>query len=252
MLDAGLSPSPEARSETRFGVTLDLTGLPPTIAEVDAFLADKSPECLGEAHRPVNDVALHYRRRMARRGSIRPASGTATIQTDDSRSVWAWRDWVASAQPQPAVRSVHDQATHERPAAERDAGPDHRDRLAAITGSMAKADASSRMNHPETVIDRVETTGWLRADPQLLSLPDHKYDPVSQRGSTSSSRSSIRFEEGGVLGRRAGGNTPPLLTIETEEHKAQLAAFEEAVKTFKQWLARGRSGCQGFVTALSE
>ena len=108
----GLAPSPEADRTTLIRrVTLDLTGLPPTPAEVDAFLADRSPD----AYEKVVDRLLaspRYGERMAMRwlDAARYAD-TNGYQTDGERYMWRWRDWVIEAlQPQPAVRPVHHRA----------------------------------------------------------------------------------------------------------------------------------------------
>src|SRR5262249_748552 len=94
----GLNPSPEADKTTLIRrVTLDLTGLPPTPAEVDAFLADASPD----AYEKVVDRLLaspRYGERMAARwlDAARYAD-TNGYQSDGERSMWRWRDWVIDA-----------------------------------------------------------------------------------------------------------------------------------------------------------
>ena len=94
----GLSPSPEVdRAALIRRVTLDLTGLPPTPAEVDAFLADSSPD----AYEKVVDRLLaspRYGERMAVPwlAAARYAD-TNGYQTDGERYMWRWRDWVIDA-----------------------------------------------------------------------------------------------------------------------------------------------------------
>jgi len=94
----GLHPSPEADHETLIRrVSLDLTGIPPTPAEVDAFLADRSPE----AYEKVVDRLLaspRYGERMAYRWMEAARYGdTNGYQTDGPREMWRWRDWVIAA-----------------------------------------------------------------------------------------------------------------------------------------------------------
>ena len=94
----GLAPSPEADRTTLLRrVTLDLTGLPPTPAETNAFLADKSPT----AYEKVVDRLLassRYGERMAIRWlEAARYADTNGYQTDASRIMWRWRDWVIDA-----------------------------------------------------------------------------------------------------------------------------------------------------------
>src|SRR5262249_31236373 len=94
----GLQPSPEASKEALIRrATLDLTGLPPTPQEVDAFLADTSPN----AYEQVVDRLLkspRYGERMAWDwlDAARYADSNG-YQGDPERTMWPWRDWVVKA-----------------------------------------------------------------------------------------------------------------------------------------------------------
>src|SRR5262249_12288506 len=94
----GLRPSPEAPRETLIRrVTFDLTGLPPRPAEIDAFLADRSPE----AYAKVVDRLLaspRYGERMVLEwlDAARYADSNG-YQTDGTRPMWPWRDGVIDA-----------------------------------------------------------------------------------------------------------------------------------------------------------
>lgn len=94
----GLTPAPEADRATLVRrVSLDLTGLPPTPAEVDAFLSDQSPN----AYEKLVDRLLgspRYGERMAFRwlDAARYAD-TNGYQIDGERQMWRWRDWVIEA-----------------------------------------------------------------------------------------------------------------------------------------------------------
>jgi hypothetical protein len=94
----GLQPSPEASRETLIRrVTLDLTGLPPTPAEVDAFLADTRPDAYERlvdrllASPRYGEHMAHYWLDAARYGD------THGLHLDNERSMWAYRDWVVAA-----------------------------------------------------------------------------------------------------------------------------------------------------------
>ena len=127
----GLKPSPEADRATLLRrVTLDLTGLPPTPAELDAFLADKSPN----AYEKVVDRLLRsprYGERMAFPwlDAARYADSNG-YQTDGERFMWRWRDWVIDAFNR---NMPYDQFTIEQLAGDllpnADAGSEDRDRV---------------------------------------------------------------------------------------------------------------------------
>src|SRR5262245_41535548 len=94
----GLAPSPAAARPTLIRrVTLDLTGLPPTPAEVDAFVNDRSPD----AYEKVVERLLaspHFGERMAWDwlDAARYADSNG-YQGDSDRTMWPWRDWVVGA-----------------------------------------------------------------------------------------------------------------------------------------------------------
>ncbi len=94
----GLNPSPEAAKTTLLRrVTLDLTGLPPTPEEVDAFLADRSPD----AYEKVVDRLLassRYGEHMARYWLDAARYGdTHGLHLDNYREIWPYREWVIKA-----------------------------------------------------------------------------------------------------------------------------------------------------------
>jgi hypothetical protein len=96
---AKLSPSPEADRETLINrVTLDLTGLPPTLAEVDAFVADKRPD----AYERLVDKLLNSRQYAERQANIwldtaRYADSDGYLNDNEGRFQHPYRDWVITA-----------------------------------------------------------------------------------------------------------------------------------------------------------
>ena len=233
---AGLHPSAPATRETLIRrVSLDLTGLPPTPAEVDAFVADKSPEAYGK----VVDRLLsspHYGERMALNwlDYARYADSNG-YQSDGSRDMWAWRDWTINAYNR---NLPFDQFTVEQiagdllPNATRDqiiaTGFNRNHRLNGEGGRIVEE------WFVETVIDRVETTGltWLGLTFNCCRCHDHKYDPISQREFYQMFAFFNSNDESGVLAPNGknGNNTEPTIQVSTSEQDAELAKLQDQAR----------------------
>ena len=96
--EEGLSPSPEANKERLIKrVTVDLTGLPPTLKEIDDFLSDESDQ----AYERLVDRLLHtdaHAERMAMEWmDVARYADSHGLHADGLRSMWPWRDWVIEA-----------------------------------------------------------------------------------------------------------------------------------------------------------
>jgi len=94
----GIKPSPSADKVTLIRrVTLDLTGLPPTPEEVDAFRADKSPGAYDKLVRRLLESPAFGERMAWDWLDAARYSDTNGYQGDDKRTMWPWRDWVVQA-----------------------------------------------------------------------------------------------------------------------------------------------------------
>ncbi len=129
----GLTPSPEADRATLLRrLSLDLIGLPPTIAEVDAFLNDKSPDAYEKQVERLL-ASPHYGERWGRHwlDAARYADSDG-FEKDKQRSVWFYRDWVINAlnADKPYDQFIIEQIAGDL-AAERDSGSDRRHGLPA-------------------------------------------------------------------------------------------------------------------------
>jgi hypothetical protein len=233
---AKLNPSAEGTRETLIRrVSLDLTGLPPTPAEVDAFLADKSPDAYGKVvDRLLNSP--HYGERMALNwlDYARYADSNG-YQVDASREMWAWRDWTINAYNR---NLSFDQFTVEQIAG--DLLPDATQDQIVATGF----NRNHRLNGEggriveewfvETVIDRVETTGltWLGLTFNCCRCHDHKYDPISQREFYQMFAFFNSNDESGVLAANGnrGNNTEPTIQVSTPEQDAELARLQDQAR----------------------
>ena len=182
---AGLDPSPEADRRTLIRrVALDLTGLPPSIAEVDAFLADSSE---GAYERVVDRLLAspHYGERWGRHWlDLARYADSNGYTIDGGRSIWKYRDWVIAALNRDLP---FDQFTIEQiagdmlPKATTDqivATGFHRNTMLNQEGGTDK-----EQFRVEAVVDRVSTTSsaFLGLTLACARCHDHKYDPISQR-----------------------------------------------------------------------
>ncbi|HYF37548.1 MAG TPA: DUF1549 domain-containing protein, partial [Prosthecobacter sp.] len=237
----GLHLSPEADRATLIRrVFLDLTGLPPTPAEVDAFEKDRSPN----AYERVVDRLLasqHYGERMAMQWlDFARYADSHGFQTDSSRSMWPWREWV--------IRSFNANKPFDQFTIEQIAG----DLLPNATLDQKVATGFNR-NHRingeggiigeewriENVIDRVETTGftWLALSLNCCRCHDHKFDPISQKEfyqlfsffNNTTDRGTITGDS-----NRSGGNEPPVVTVSDAATEAKLAVMQQEIDEAKR------------------
>lgn len=177
----GLGPAPEAdRVTLARRLSLDLIGLPPTLAEVDAFVADEDPE----AYDHFVDHLLaspHYGEKWAVRWlDLARYADTNGFEGDLVRTMWLYRDWVIDAINKDMP---FDQFTLEQLAG--DLLPDVTTDQQVATGFLRNSAVAPDINQHrfEMLVDRVNTLGttWLGLTLGCAQCHDHKFDPVSQR-----------------------------------------------------------------------
>lgn len=180
-----LKPSPAASKELLARrLYLDLTGLPPTVAELDSFLADVSPT----AYEKLVDKLLaspHYGERQARMWlDLARYADTNGYEADRIRTAYLYRDWVINAFNR---NMSYDEFTIEQLAGDmlpnsttdqKVATGFHRNSMFNEEGGVDPAESFYN-----TVIDRVTTTSetWLGSTLQCARCHDHKFDPFSQK-----------------------------------------------------------------------
>jgi hypothetical protein len=234
----GLNPSSEADKATLLRrVSFDLTGLPPTLAELDTFLANKSPK----AFEKVVDRLLaspRYGEHMARYwlDAARYAD-TNGYQYDTHRDMWPWRDWVINAYNR---NLPFDQFTIEQLAG---------DLLPNATLQQRVATGFNR-NHPitieggiideeyrtEYVIDRVTTSAqvWLGMSFLCARCHDHKFDPVSQKEFYQFTAFFNQVPERGMRGFTPNVKVPP---ASLAEFTKELTAAEQKQASLEKTIA---------------
>ena len=229
---AGLAPAPEAdRATLMRRLHADLVGLPPSPAEVDAFVDDPDPE----AYERVVDRLLaspHYGERMALPwlDAARYADSNG-FQQDGDTWQWIWRDWVVGAlnADMPFDRfSIEQLAGDLLPGAtddQRVASGFNRNHL--LNGEGGAIAEEQRFNN---LFDRVDTTctTWLGLTMACAQCHDHKYDPLTQADYYSLLDAFNRVPESGVptwFSSRIRV-APPVLELPDDDQRARLAALE--------------------------
>ena len=180
-----LRPMPEADRATLIRrVSLDLIGLPPTPAEVEAFENDNGPD----AYERLVDRLLassHYGERQARLWLDQARyADTNGYEKDGPRSIWAYRDWVIQAFnrdlpfDQFTIEQLAGDLLPNATAKERIATGFHRNTIVNTEGGVD--DEEFRV---AAVVDRVNTTMqvWMGSTLACAQCHDHKYDPFTQK-----------------------------------------------------------------------
>jgi hypothetical protein len=250
--EEGLNPAPQAdRPALIRRLSLDLTGLPPTVTELDAFVARASDR----AYEEQVDRLLgspHYGELMALDwlDAARYAD-TNGYQNDFARTMWPWRDWVIAAlnRNQPFDRFIIDQiagdlvsgSTREQKVA---SGFNRNNRTVTEAGSI---EDEWRI---ENAVDRVETTAtvFLGLTMGCGRCHDHKYDPISQREFYQFLAFFNSVNEKGVYTEQKG-NVPPMLSLPRPDEELDLkrlnsaiAAGERARDAVVKWLSELKQG----------
>ncbi|MEX2235292.1 MAG: DUF1553 domain-containing protein [Cyclobacteriaceae bacterium] len=228
----GLEQSPQADKERLLRrVTLDLTGLPPTIEEIDSFLADDSPG----AYEKVVDRLMQtdaYAERLALEWmDVARYADSHGMHADGWRYMWPWRDWV--------IESFKNNMPYDQFATWQLAG----DLIPNATKQQILATAFNR-NHPMTaeggvieeefrllnVFDRANTTGiaFMGLQLECAKCHDHKFDPISQKNYYQMAAFFNNIKELGMTGD--DGNYGPMVLLSDLETDEKLIDLEQKIK----------------------
>ncbi len=238
LISENLLPEPEADKERLLRrVTRDLTGLPPSIEEIDNFLADQSPD----AYEKVVDRLLQteaYGERMAMEWmDVARYADSHGMHADGWRMMWPWRDWVIDAFNK---NLPYDQfATWQLagdllPNASKEqilATAFHRNH--AMTAEGGAIDEEFRL---EYVFDRTNTTStaFMGLTMECARCHDHKFDPISQEEYFQMTAFFNNVKELGMTGD--DGNYGPMLLLTDEETDQKLAKIQKKIEAKEQAL----------------
>ena len=258
LAEAGLRPNPEAARETWIRrAALTLTGLPPTVDEIDAFLADTSKDAFARVvDRYLASPA--YGERMAVDWlDLARYADTYGYQADVDRDMSPYRDWV--------IRAFNDNLPYDRFLTWQLAG----DLLPGATRDQRIATAFNRLHRQtneggsveeefrtEYVADRVNTfgTAMLGLTLECARCHDHKFDPITQRDYFSLFAFFNSIDESGLYSHFTNATPTPSLLLwpsakaaerdavaaRIAELETRLAALARAAREpFARWVARG-------------
>lgn len=224
----GFKPNGEAEKTALLRrATLDLTGLPPTIEEVDAFLADGSSDAYEKAVDKLM-ASPHYGERMAQQWlDLARYADTAGYHFDGTRYMWLWRDWVIDAFNK---NKPFDEFTVEQLAGDLLPNATREQRIATgfvrnnMTTDEGGVDPDEYLN--KYAVDRVSTLGtvWLGMTVSCAECHDHKFDPIRMKEFYQFYAFFNQVPERG-LDRTRVDNPPPRLAVPTAE---QAIKFVEA------------------------
>lgn len=253
----GLTFSPEADKELLLRrVTFDLTGLPPTIAEIEAFLADDSPDAYEKVvDRLLASDAGAERLTMDWLDLARYADSQG-LHSDGWRSMYPWRDWV--------IRAFRENMPFDRFLTWQLAGdlmenPTRDQRIA--TGfnrnhqTTAEGGVVDEEYRQEYVHDRVATTGtvFLGLTMECARCHDHKYDPLSQQEYYQFFAFFNQVDDLGLTGD--DGNAGPNLLLPSPATQQKLAEIQARIEEKEEELAiseRELAGQKAFIKQLNQ
>jgi hypothetical protein len=228
----GLHPSPEATREKLIRrVTLDLHGLPPTPAEVDAFVADRSADAYERLVERLLASPRYGERMVVDWLDASRYADTNGYQADPTRTNWPWRDWVVEAMN---ADMPYDRFLTEQLAGDLLPGATVRNRIATafnrnhtFNGEGGRIPDETRV---ENVMDRTETVGtvFMGLTIGCTRCHDHKYDPVTQAEYFKLYAFFNNSSETGQQTYVGGGNAPPVVSYATPEQERRLAELRAA------------------------
>jgi len=260
---AGLTPNSEAGKQRLIRrLSFDLTGLPPTIAEIDEFLADDSSGAYESLVDHLLSKAAYGERMAADWLDVARYADSYGYQVDRDRMVWPWKEWV--------IRAFNDNLPYDQFITQQLAG----DLLPGATDKQVLATTFNRL-HPqkveggsvpeefrvEYVADRNHTfaTAFLGLTLECARCHDHKYDPIRQKEYYQLFAFFNNIDECGLYSYHTSAVPTPTKLLADDEQKVQIADIEQQIAAaeeqlqqtaasrrdaFAKWLDSGRQAAE--------
>ncbi|KAB2667797.1 MAG: DUF1553 domain-containing protein [Verrucomicrobia bacterium] len=251
--ESGLHLSPEAdRARLLRRVSLDLTGLPPTPAEAEAFERDTGPDAYGRAVDRLL-ASPRFGERMATDWlDVARFADTHGFQTDRYRPVWPYRDWVIGA----FNRNLpFDQFVLWQLAGDLLPGATKEQRLATTFNRLHLQNEEGGIVEEEYrvvyVTDRVNTfaTTFLGLTFECARCHDHKYDPISQKDFYRMFSFLQNIDESGQSVYFGDIMPVPTMLLSTDEQDRELASLRERIRGMEAGQASVAEGARGAFAA---
>jgi hypothetical protein len=228
-----LTPQPEADRVTLIRrLAFDLTGLPPALADIDAFVADRAPDALPRLVDRLLASPRYGERMAADWLDVARYADSYGFQVDRERDMWPWRDWVIKAFNQnlswdkfvteQLAGDLLPQATNEQILATAF------NRLHAQEAEGGSIEEEYRINH---VNDRVTTfgTAFLGLTLECCRCHDHKFDPISQKDFYALSAFFQNIDEAGLYSYFTPAVPTPALRLSDPAQQEKFAAASSAI-----------------------
>ena len=238
MMQERLSPAEEASKETLIRrVTFDITGLPPTLEEIDAFLADDSPDAFERVVDRLLDSPAYGERFAAEWMDVARYADSHGYQDDGMRNMWPWRNWVIDAfnDNLPFDKFITWQLAGDlMPEATREqilATGFNRNHMQSQEGGIVPEEY-----RVEYVADRTNTLGtaFMGMTLECSRCHDHKYDPISQKEYFQLFGFFNNINESGVI--PYAGEASPTIILPSEEAEEQLDKLHAQIAALEEYL----------------
>jgi len=232
--EMNLKPAKQASRELLLRrLSLDLTGLPPTVEEINGFVADNSPDAY---EKQVNRLLAspHYGERMATDWlDLARFADSHGYTVDRLRDMSPYRDWVIKAfnSNKPYDKFIHEQLAGDMmPQATRDmiiATAFNRNHQQNLEGGIVEEEFQT-----EYVMDRTNTFGeaFMAMSVGCARCHDHKYDPISQKNYYELYSFFNNVLEAGQISWNEDMPTPTLL-LPTEKQEEVIAHINKGIST---------------------